>query len=216
MRRSPSAGPLDPAADPADRARLYAGAGAAAVSVLTDAAFDGTLADLTAVAAAVEVPILRKDFLVDPWQVWESRAAGADAVLVVLAAVADRDLARIAEAAAEAGLGLLVEVHAPGEIPRAAALGAEVVGVNARDLGTLRTSAEGGRAVLAAARAALGPAVVLVAESGIAGPADVRRAMAAGADAVLVGEHLMRAADPAAALLALAGAGGPAEGRDRA
>ncbi|HUP20620.1 MAG TPA: indole-3-glycerol phosphate synthase TrpC [Gemmatimonadota bacterium] len=209
-RRSPSAGALDPGADPAARAALYEGAGAAAVSILTDSAFDGTLADLTAAAGAVGVPVLRKDFLVDPWQVWESRAAGADAALVVLAAVGDPDLGRILEASAAAGLGLLVEIHGLEEIPRVERLGAAVVGVNARDLGTLRTSPEGGRAVLEAVRGALDPTTLLVAESGIAGPDDVRRARAAGADAVLVGEYLMRAGDPAAALGALVGAAGPA------
>lgn len=202
-RRSPSAGALAGEVDPAERARLYEAAGAAAVSVLTDAAFDGAMGDLESARAAVGVPTLRKDFLVDPWQVWESRAAGADAVLVIVAAVSDPELAALAEAAREAGLGILVEVHDPAELERAAAIDPEVVGVNARDLATFAVDPAAARATIREARAILGDAV-LVAESGIDGPGPVRLAAEAGADAVLVGEHLMRAPDPAAALAALA------------
>lgn len=213
-RASPSAGPLAEAVDPAARSRTYESAGAAAVSVLTDAAFDGALADLRAAREAVSIPVLRKDFLVDPWQVWESRVAGADAVLVIVAAVDDPALAALVEAADEAGVGLLVEVHDPAELERAASVAPSVIGINARNLATLAVSTDVARATLTRARDRLGDSVVLVAESGIASRDDVRAAAAAGADAVLVGERLMRAADPAGALSELTGvssARGPAE-----
>ncbi|CAN5245561.1 indole-3-glycerol phosphate synthase TrpC [soil metagenome] len=210
-RRSPSAGPLAPGLDAAVRARLYADHGAAAISVLTDRAFDGDLADLSAVAAAVPVPVLRKDFLVDPYQVWESRAAGADAALLIAAAVDDVALGELLAVAKEADLGLLVEVHSAMEADRALAAGAQVIGVNSRDLATLEVAADAGFDILAALRSRLGPDAVLVAESGIRSAEDVARARLAGADAVLVGERLMRAEDPGAALAELvqAGAGRP-------
>lgn len=206
-RRSPSAGSLEPGLDPASRARLYQACGAAAVSVLTDRDFGGELADLEAVAAAVERPVLRKDFLVDPWQVWESRAAGADAALLIVAALDTENLAAVARAANEAGLGLLIEVHEPAEFPRALALEPEVVGVNARDLRTLDTDPAEARLRLAAFRRLAGPDIVLVAESGIATAGDVRLARGAGADAVLVGEALLRATDPGRRLEELVAAG---------
>jgi indole-3-glycerol phosphate synthase len=208
-RASPSAGPLAPGADARVIARRYQDAGAAAISVLTDHAFGGSLQDLESVTDVISVPLLRKDFLVDPWQVWESRAAGADAVLVVVAGVDDDVLAGLADAADEAGLGLLVEVHGFEDAERAAALATEVVGVNARDLTTLEVSLDRGLATLAELRRAWGGSVVLVAESGFRTPADVARARAAGADAVLVGEHLMRSADPIAALASLLPPPGP-------
>lgn len=204
-RRSPSAGALAAEVDPAGRARTYESAGAAAVSVLTDRAFDGDLADLRAAREGVSIPVLRKDFLIDPWQVWESRSAGADAALVIVAAVGNAALEALARAAEEAGLGLLVEVHDPAELDRAAAIAPAVIGVNARNLATLEVSTETARTTLGRAREGFGPGVVLVAESGIRSRADVRAAAAAGADAVLVGERLMRAADPAAALAELTG-----------
>lgn len=207
-RRSPSAGDLAVEVDVAARARLYSERGAAAVSVLTDAAFDGALADLEAVAPAAAVPVLRKDFLVDPWQVWESRAAGADAALLIVAAVDDAALEAIAAAAEEAGLGLLVEIHAEEEADRATAIDPEVIGVNARDLRSLEVSLPRGLATVAGLRERLGDSVILVAESGVSGPEDVARARDAGADAVLVGEHLMRSPRPGAALAALVEAGG--------
>jgi indole-3-glycerol phosphate synthase len=147
--------------------------------------------------------LLRKDFIIDPWQVWESRAAGADAALLIVAAMDDALLEALAGAAREAGLGLLVEVHDEREAERAARIQPAVVGVNARDLSTLDVSLEHGLATLAALRRAWGSSVVLVAESGIRSRADVDSAARAGADAVLVGEHLMRASDPAAALASL-------------
>ncbi len=210
-RRSPSAGLLAPGLDATVRARLYADHGAAAVSVLTDRAFDGDLSDLSAVAAAVPIPVLRKDFLVDPYQVWESRAAGADAVLLIVAAVDDVTLGELVAVAKVADLGLLVEVHSAREADRAVAAGAQVIGVNSRDLATLEVASDAGFDTLAALRSRLGPDAVLVAESGILSAEGVARARLAGADAVLVGERLMRAEDPGAALAELvqAGAGRP-------
>ena len=205
-RASPSAGSLAPGVDAAGRARLFERHGASAVSVLTDAAFDGRLDDLRAVADAVTIPVLRKDFLVDPWQVWESRATGADAALVIVASLDDAGLTALADAAREAGLGLLVEIHAREEAARAVALDADVIGVNARDLASLGVDVAAGLGLLRRLRGDA-PDAVLVAESGIAGPDDVRRAQAAGADAVLVGEHLARASDPGTALEALVAAG---------
>ncbi|MFN2382953.1 MAG: indole-3-glycerol phosphate synthase TrpC [Gemmatimonadota bacterium] len=202
-RVSPAAGPLDLTSDIVARARAYAAGGAAAVSVLTDAAFGGSLADLEAIAGRVPVPVLRKDFLIHPFEIWESRAAGADAALVIVAALGDANLRALVDAAAEAGLGLLVEIHGPDDVARAAALAPPVVGVNARDLTTLEMAQTNAYSTLAAMRRDWGPDVVLVAESGIRGPDDLRAARAAGADAVLVGEYLMRAADPERAVAGL-------------
>lgn len=207
-RRSPSAGRLDAGVDPAEQARVYARAGAAAISVVTDAAFDGAIDDLKAASRAVEVPILQKDFLIDPWQIWESRAAGADAVLLIVAALDRSQLVELAGTAREAGLGLLVEVHTEAEAERAVEIAPRVIGVNSRDLRSLRVSVKEARRVLAGLRKSLGDSVVLVAESGVRTPDDVRRASRAGADAVLVGEHLMRSERPGEALATLVEAGG--------
>lgn len=205
-RGSPTAGALAPGLDAPARARLYEERGAAAVSVLTDQGFDGRLDDLIAVAAVVSVPILRKDFLVDPWQIWESRAAGADAGLLIVAALDAGGLEAMVAEAAEAGLGLLVEIHAPAEAPQAIALGAPIVGINARDLATLEVDMSAALSTVRGLRIDA-PDLILVAESGIADPEDVRRARSAGADAVLVGEHLARATDPGGALERLVAAG---------
>lgn len=202
-RASPSAGNLAVDVDAATRAKLYEQGGAAAVSVLTDSAFRGSETDLIAVREAIEIPILRKDFIVDPYQVWESRVIGADAALVILAAVTDGELDTIIGAAEEAGLGLLFEAHTEEDVSRAVALAPAVVGVNARDLKTLEVSAGRCLEALAELRAALPASTVLVAESGLRHATEVTRARDAGANAVLVGEHLMRAADPGAALRAL-------------
>jgi indole-3-glycerol phosphate synthase len=209
-RASPSAGALAPDLPAGERARLYAARGAIAISVLTDRRFAGRIEDLVEVAGSVPVPVLRKDFLVDPWQVWESRAAGADAALLIVATLPVHDLEAIAAEAESAGLGLLVEIHAPEEAERPLELGATLVGVNARDLETLAVDLPGALSTLRDLRRAA-PDLALVAESGIAGPAAVLDARAAGADAVLVGEHLTRAADPGEALERLVAAG-----RDRA
>jgi indole-3-glycerol phosphate synthase len=205
-RGSPSAGALDAGIDAPVRARLFEERGAAAVSVLTDAEFDGRLADLEAVAVAVSVPVVRKDFLVDPWQVWESRAAGADAALVVVAALDARELAALVTESSEAGLGLLIEIHGRQEAGPALAAGGSVIGVNARDLSSLAVDVDAALATVEWLRREA-PDAVIVAESGIAGAEGVRRARDAGADAVLVGEHLSRAADPGGALERLVAAG---------
>jgi indole-3-glycerol phosphate synthase len=205
-RASPSAGLLAPGIDAAERARLYEQRGAAAISVLTDAEFDGRLPDLTAVASATSVPVLRKDFLVDPWQVWESRAAGADAALLIVAALDPDAMDAMVSEAAQAGLELLVEIHTRAEAARAIAAGAPIVGVNARDLSSLEVDLEAALATVRTLRRDA-PDAIVVAESGISGPAEVLRARSAGADAVLVGEHLARAADPGEALARLVAAG---------
>jgi indole-3-glycerol phosphate synthase len=206
-RRSPSAGPLHPEADPLARARTYVENGAAAVSVVTDRDFDGRLEDLERVSRGIDLPVLRKDFLVDPWQIWESRAAGADAALLVVTGLPDVNLLAMVSVAHEARLSLLVEIHGPEDIPRALALEPSVVGVNARDLQTLEVDTASAWATLETFRREAGDAVVLVAESGIASAEDARRARDAGADAVLVGEALMRAAEPGTLLADLVAAG---------
>jgi indole-3-glycerol phosphate synthase len=196
-RRSPSKGELRIDLDPAALATAYADGGAAAVSVLTEPRhFAGSPDDLLAVRAAVDLPVLRKDFVTTAYQVWESRAWGADAVLLIVAALDEPTLRVLLEEAAAAGLDALVEVHTVAEAEAAAAAGATLVGVNARDLATLEV--DPGR--FAAVRHALPAGTVLVAESGIRDRAGVQAAADAGADAVLVGETLVRASDPAAAV----------------
>lgn len=202
-RASPSRGALAPIPDPAALAAQYAAGGAAAISVLTEPRwFRGSLDDLVAVAGAVGVPVLRKDFVVDPYQVWEARAAGAAAVLLIVAALDDQALTALRATAHEGGLGTLVEVHDRAEAQRTAALldgRPLVVGVNARDLTSLRVDADR----FAALRDALPSGAITVAESGVRGPQDAARLAGQGADAVLVGEHVATAADPAAAVRAL-------------
>jgi indole-3-glycerol phosphate synthase len=211
-RGSPSAGALDGGIDAAARARLYERSGAVAISVLTDAGFDGRLADLEAVAPAVSVPVVRKDFLVDPWQVWESRAAGADAALLIVSALDADELAALASESADAGLGLLVEIHGRSEAGAALATGASVIGVNARDLSSLEVDVDAALSTVEWLRREA-PEAWIVAESGIDGPEGVRRAREAGADAVLVGEHLSRARDPGRALARLVEAGREVDAR---
>jgi indole-3-glycerol phosphate synthase len=199
-RRSPSRGDIRAELDPAALAAAYARGGAAAVSVLTEPRhFAGSPDDLLAVRAAVDLPVLRKDFVTTGYQVWEARAWGADAVLLIVAALDPPALRALLDEAAGAGLDALVEVHTAAEAEVAATAGADLVGVNARDLATLQVDP----ARFAAVRQALPEGAVLVAESGIRTPADVQAAAAAGADAVLVGETLVRATDPAAALASL-------------
>ncbi|HQR25936.1 MAG TPA: indole-3-glycerol phosphate synthase TrpC [Nocardioides sp.] len=208
-RRSPSKGALADIADPAALAAAYARGGAAAISVLTEERrFGGTLADLQAVRAAVAVPVLRKDFVVEPYQVLEARAAGADLVLLIVAALDDDLLRRLHADARELGLTVLVETHDEREVERALVLGAELVGINARNLKTLEVDPG-----LFARLAPLVPADrVLVAESGIGRPGDVSRVVGLGARAVLVGEALVRDGDPEAAVRAMTGLSGPEEG----
>ena len=205
-RRSPSKGALATIADPAALAGAYADGGAAAISVLTEERrFGGSLADLRAVRAAVDVPLLRKDFIVSPYQLWEARAAGADLVLLIVAALPDPDLAALHQQALDLGMAVLVEVHDEAEAERAAALGAPLVGVNARNLKTLEVDPDAFTRVAEV----IPRDRVLVAESGIGGPQDVTRVAAAGADVVLVGEALVRHGDPRSAVAAMIAAGAP-------
>jgi indole-3-glycerol phosphate synthase len=191
-RASPSTGVLDAGLDPARQAGAYAAAGAAAVSVLTDARyFRGSLEDLRAVRAAVALPVLRKEFIVEEYQLWESRAAGADAVLLIVAALPAAALEDLCQAARGVGLEALVEVHTEAELARALALGAPIIGVNNRDLQTLQTSLAPSLRLLPL----VPPGCLAVSESGIGSAADVLRVVEAGARAVLVGEGLVRARD---------------------
>jgi indole-3-glycerol phosphate synthase len=202
-KASPSAGVLRADFDPAAQARVYEAHGAAAVSVLTDGPFfQGSLADLEAVRAAVALPLLRKDFLLDRRQLLEARAAGADAVLLIAEALDDDALRRLLGEAGELGLDALVELYDAAILPRVLDAGARLVGVNNRDLRTFEVRLE--QTLELAAR--VPPDVLLVSESGIRGRADVERLAAAGVRAVLVGETLMRAADPGAKLRDLTGA----------
>jgi indole-3-glycerol phosphate synthase len=207
-RASPSKGEIRAGASAAGTARAYERGGAAAVSVLTEEDyFRGSLRDLAEVKAATRLPVLRKDFVFDEYQVFESAAAGADALLLIVAALDDATLAallRLTEA--ELGMDALVEVHTAEELERVAAAGARVVGVNNRDLRTFEVSLE--TSVELAARAPAG--TLLVSESGLRDAADVARLRGCGFRAFLVGETLMRADDPEAALRSLTGAGGRA------
>jgi indole-3-glycerol phosphate synthase len=191
-RGSPSQGLFRADLDPVAQATIYAGAGAAAVSVLTDSRyFHGSLEDLVRVRGAVPLPVLRKEFIVDEYQLWEARAAGADAVLLIVAALEDAALRDLLHAAKGAGLATLVEVHTAGELDRALRLGAPVIGVNNRDLQTLATSLESSLRLLPQ----IPPGPLAVSESGLTSGADVAAVVAAGAHAVLVGETLLRAGD---------------------
>jgi indole-3-glycerol phosphate synthase len=201
-RRSPSKGDLRPDLDPAALAGAYRDGGASAISVLTEPEhFGGSAGDLRKVRAAVDLPVLCKDFVTLPYQVWEARAWGADAVLLIVAALEQAELDGLLAEASAAGIDALVEVHNREEAARAAASGAELIGVNARDLSTL--TVDPGR--FAEVRGALPSAATLVAESGIRTRVDVEAAAFAGADAVLVGETLVLAADPESAAAGLLG-----------
>ncbi|PYM58561.1 MAG: indole-3-glycerol phosphate synthase TrpC [Candidatus Rokuibacteriota bacterium] len=200
-RASPVAGLLATRFDPIPLAPAYVRAGAAALSVLTDAHFQGSLDDLSVVRGAVDCPILDKDFVVDEYQVWEARAAGADAVLLIVAILDRVRLADLAACAKALGLSALVEVHDEAELQVAADLGAGLVGINNRDLKSFRTDLATTERL--APRAPAG--ALVVAESGIASRADVRRVAAAGAHAILVGEALSRSEDPAAKIRELIG-----------
>lgn len=196
-RRSPSKGAIREDLDPVDVARGYEAAGAAALSVLTDEPFfGGRIEHLVAARGATGLPVLRKDFVVDAWQVWEARAAGADAVLLVAAALEDDALKQLLAVAGEAGLEALVEVHDRDELDRALSAEARIVGVNNRDLKTMEVSLD--------TALSLGPVipdgVVAVAESGIRDREDLRTLGEAGFSAFLIGERLMGAPDPGKAL----------------
>ena len=214
-RASPSRGPMADIPDAAALATAYVQGGASAISVLTEPQhFRGSLDDLAAAAAAVDVPVLRKDFVVDPYQVWEARAAGASAVLLIVVALEQDDLVSLLQVADEAGLVALLEAHDDLEVTRAVGAydaagitGRPIIGINARDLTTLEVDPTR----FAAVRSTIPDGAVAVAESGVKSAEDVQRLAAAGADAVLVGESVATAADPAAAVAALVAAGRPAE-----
>jgi indole-3-glycerol phosphate synthase len=192
-RRSPSRGILRREYDPAGIARAYEAAGAAAVSVLTEPTFfDGSLDHLRDVRRASGIPVLRKDFIVDDYQIWEARAAGADAVLLIVSALGERELTRLHSKAREAGLDVLVEVHDAAELKPALSAGATIVGVNSRSLRTLTVDLEISRRVIDR----IPSGVVAVAESGLRTADDIVRLRRAGYAAFLIGEHLMTTPDP--------------------
>ncbi|HEV3226622.1 MAG TPA: indole-3-glycerol phosphate synthase TrpC [Acidimicrobiales bacterium] len=208
-RRSPSKGDIEIELDPALLARQYERGGASCLSVLTDLdAFGGSRDDLVAARNSVTVPVLRKDFTVSARDVCDARIMGADAVLLIVAALDDAELSDFHTLALELDLDALVEVHDEAELARAERVGARLVGVNQRDLVTFRVDTA--RAVRMAPK--LPDGVVRVAESGIAGPADAAPLFEAGYDAVLVGESLVRSGDPAAAVTALREVGDKAHG----
>jgi indole-3-glycerol phosphate synthase len=208
-RRSPSRGVLAPEYDPVRIARAYAGGGAAAISVLTEPTFfDGALAHLQAVRAAVDVPLLRKDFVVDEYQLFEARASGADAVLLIVAALEQAALESLQARAWQLGLAALVEVHDREELSRAVGSGARVIGVNNRNLRTLKVDVKASDDL--AARMPKG--IVAVSESGLQSRADLERLAAAGYGAFLIGERFMTDPDPAAAIRLLIGT--PAAARE--
>ncbi len=199
-KASPSKGVMRSDFDPAAIARSYAANGAACLSVLTDADFfQGSEAFLAAARSACELPVLRKDFTIDRYQVYEARAIGADCILLIVAALGDAALLELALLAAELDLDVLVEVHDEEELERALAIPAPLIGVNNRDLHTFETSIE--------TTIRLAPSIpydrLLVTESGIRSPGNVARLRAEGIEAFLVGETFMRASDPGAALAKL-------------
>lgn len=196
-RSSPSKGALADIPEPAHLAHAYAAGGASAISVLTEQRrFGGSLADLDAVRAAVDLPVLRKDFVVDPYQVFEARVHGADLVLLIVAALDDRQLADLHKLALNLGLTPLVEVHTPDEARRAVDLGARLIGVNNRNLKTLEVDL----AMFETIVPLLPDDAVKVAESGILLPEHAARVRVSGADAILVGEALVTNNNPRAAI----------------
>ncbi len=203
-RASPSKGTIAAIADPASLAMDYEAGGACVISVLTESRrFGGSCQDLAAVRAAVQVPVLRKDFIVSSYQLWEARAHGADMVLLIVAALEQNALVSLVERAQSIGMVPLVEVHTEAELARALDTGATVVGVNARDLATLAID----RSLFARLAPAIPDGVIKIAESGVRGPHDLLAYAAAGADAVLVGESLVSDKDPRSAVADLVTAG---------
>ncbi|MGZ4603446.1 MAG: indole-3-glycerol phosphate synthase TrpC, partial [Kineosporiaceae bacterium] len=191
-------------ADPAGLASDYESGGAAIISVLTEQRrFGGSLADLAAVRAAVDVPVLRKDFVVSSYQVWEARAYGADVVLLIVAALEQTALVSLVERVHSLGMAALVEVHDAQEVARAVDAGARVIGVNCRDLRTLEVD----RQVFERVAPSIPAGIVTIAESGVRGPHDVLVFARAGAHAVLVGESLVTGGDPRGAVADLVAAG---------
>jgi indole-3-glycerol phosphate synthase len=202
-KASPSAGLLRASFDPAGLARDFEHAGAAALSVLTEEEFfQGSLAYLRDARGASSVPVLRKDFIVEPWQVWEARAANADSFLLIVAALAPEMLEELLTLGRELGMEPLVEVHTAAELSTALAAGARIVGVNNRDLHTLAVHVETSLELIAA----IPDECIAVSESGLRSAEDLARLRSAGFDAFLIGEHLMRENDPAAGLRRLLGA----------
>jgi indole-3-glycerol phosphate synthase len=203
-RASPSAGQLAPISEPDKLARAYEDGGARIISVLTEERhFRGSLDDLDAVRAAVSVPVLRKDFVVGPYQIHEARAHGADMLLLIVAALDQPTLVSMLERTESLGMTALVEVHTEEEADRALTAGARVIGVNARDLKTLKVD----RNCFARIAPGLPTDVIRIAESGVRGTADLLAYAGAGADAVLVGEGLVASGDPRAAVADLVTAG---------
>jgi indole-3-glycerol phosphate synthase len=203
-RASPSKGDLAPIDDPAALARAYEDGGARCVSVLTEERrFLGSLDDLRAVRCAVEIPLLRKDFIISSYQIWEGRAYGADLILLIVAALEQQALVSLIERTRSLGMTALVEVHAADEVDRAVDAGAEVIGVNARNLKTLEVDPT----TFARVAPRIPDHCVRIAESGIRGPRDLIAYAELGADAVLVGESLVTGGDPRAAVQELVTAG---------
>jgi indole-3-glycerol phosphate synthase len=201
-RRSPGAGAIRPDLDPVRLGPMYESGGAAALSVLTDEKyFGGSLGDLAGVRGLVEIPVLRKDFVIDESQVYEARGAGADAILLIVRILDDERLRSLSTLAEELGMSVLVEVHDGAEVERGLAAGAGLLGINNRNLRTFETHID----VTLSLAARVPPSVVLVSESGIHTPADVGSVGEMGVDAVLVGESLLRQEDPGAGVTALAG-----------
>lgn len=202
-KASPSKGVIRPDLAPANLARAYARAGAHAISVLTDAPFfQGSLEHLVAVHEAVGLPVLRKDFHVGPYQLWESRAAGADAILLIAAALEPAEFLDLMELSRELTVAVLAEVHNRQELETVLECGAELVGINNRDLQSFEVSLETTFALIPY----VPPGVVLVSESGISRPEEVERLASAGVDGILVGEGLLRHAEVGTALRNLVGA----------
>jgi indole-3-glycerol phosphate synthase len=209
-RRSPSAGALAPDVVVADMACRYAEGGAAAVSVLTDGEFfGGSVDDLQQARAACDLPVLRKDFTVSEADVCDARIMGADAVLLIVAALTDTELRRFHELAVALGMAALVEVHTPDEVGRALDAGADLVGVNSRDLRTFQVDL----GVVEQLARRIPDGAVKVAESGVRDATDARRMADCGYDAVLVGTGIVTSADPAAAIRALRNTRSPASPR---
>jgi indole-3-glycerol phosphate synthase len=203
-RSSPSKGRLGTISDPAALARDYESGGARVISVLTEPRhFGGSIDDLTAVRNAVDVPVLRKDFVISSYQLWEARACGADMVLLIVSALDQNALVSLVERAESIGLLPLVEVHSDDEVLRAVDAGAKLIGVNARNLATLEVD----RSVFGRLAPLIPEDVIKIAESGVRGPHDLLAYAAAGADAVLVGESLVTEKDPRAAVADLVTAG---------
>jgi indole-3-glycerol phosphate synthase len=203
-RASPSRGKLAEVADPATMAAVYASGGAALVSVLTEARrFGGSIEDLDEVRAEISIPVLRKDFLLTPYQVWESRAHGADVILLIVAALDQERLVELLGCAQSLGMQALVEAHTADEIDRALDAGALIIGINTRNLKTLQVD----RDVFSRLASRIPSQIIRVAESGVRGPLDVLEYARAGADAVLVGEALVIDREPERLLAELVAAG---------